>query len=65
MKRTIASVLLSLAILSLPGQACGTYRLRFIGTIASDSVTIKEVKLPTTRFLQGKENWDSDGAFFT
>jgi len=45
------------------GQACGKYRLKYIGEISADSIEVKSVKLPTTMFLQGLENWSSEMAF--
>ena len=46
------------------GQACGKYRLKYIGVIKTESKDIKRIKLPTPMLLQSVEKWNSELAFF-
>lgn len=45
------------------GQACGIYRLEYVGNIAQTNKEIVKVHLPTTLFLHGVEKEKSDQAF--
>ena len=63
MKKTIILILLSLSIQYSFGQACGKYRLKYIGEINVDSAEIISIELPTTMYLQGIEEKNSDYAF--
>jgi len=38
------------------GQACGIYRLRYVGYICSDSLKVHKIKIPTVHFLHGLED---------
>ncbi len=63
MKRIFILLILSLAIQSSFGQACGIYRINYVGNIKSESLKIEKIKLPTIEFLQGLENENSEKGF--
>ena len=45
------------------GQACGIYRINYIGEVKTEETDIKKIKLPTTRFLHNLEMENSELAF--
>jgi hypothetical protein len=45
------------------GQACGTYRIRYVGMIDLNDNTILEVKVPSIPLLHGYEKPNSSRAF--
>ena len=63
MKRIFILLILSLTIQSSFGQACGIYRINYVGNIKSESLKIEKVKLPTIEFLHGLENENSEKGF--
>ncbi|MGY3793750.1 hypothetical protein [Aquimarina sp. 433] len=56
MKRILLLTILSLTIQYSFGQACGIYRIKYVGTIKSESAKIEKIKLPTIEFLHGLED---------
>lgn len=63
MKRLLALILFYLAFQSAFGQACGIYRIEYVGNIAATSKKIVKVYLPTTMFLHGVEKEKSERAY--
>ena len=63
MKRIFIILILNLIVQSSFGQACGKYRLKYVGEISADSFDIKTVKLPTTMYLHGFEKLNSEMSF--
>ncbi len=53
MKRIVILLIFIFTIQSSFGQACGIYRIKYVGNIKSDSIKIKKIKLPTIKFLHG------------
>ena len=47
------------------GQACGKYRLKYIGHISPNDYQVIQIKLPTTRLLHGYVTEDDPSAFIT
>ncbi|MCD6068550.1 MAG: hypothetical protein K0S33_3376 [Bacteroidetes bacterium] len=63
MKRILALATLVLAIQLSFGQACGIYRIKYIGNIQTDSVENVKIKLPTPVYLHRLENESSELSF--
>lgn len=63
MRILLAILFFSFSLQMSFGQACGIYKLKYVGEITSDSLTLVEVKLPTTAFLHGLEEKNADNAF--
>ncbi len=56
-------LILSFTIQYSFGQACGTYRIKYVGKIKSESQKIEKVKLPTIEYLHGLEEENSEKGF--
>jgi hypothetical protein len=65
MKRLLILTVFYLASQTAYGQACGIYRIEYVGNILSAKKEIVEVLLPTTMFLHGIEKERSDRAFIS
>ena len=63
MKRIFILLILSLTIQFSYGQACGIYRIKYVGNIKSKSLKIEKIKLPTIQFLEGLGNENSEYGF--
>ncbi len=63
MKKIIILIFLSLTIPFSFGQACGIYRINYVGNIKSESLKIEKIKLPTIQFLHGLEDENSEKPF--
>lgn len=63
MKRIFILLILSLTIQYSFGQACGIYRIKYIGKINSESRKIEKIKLPTIEFLHGLEEENSENGY--
>jgi len=63
MKRLLILTLFYLASHFAYGQACGIYRIEYVGNIEPTSRQIVKVYLPTTMFLHGIEKEKSKRAF--
>jgi hypothetical protein len=63
MKRLLILTLFCLASQFTYGQACGIYRIEYVGNIAPTNRGIVKVYLPTTMFLHGVEKEKSERAF--
>ena len=63
MKRLLILTLFYLASQFACGQACGIYRIEYVGNIATTNREVVKVYLPTTMFLHGVEKEKSDRAF--
>jgi len=63
MKSIVTLIVLFLTVQSAIGQACGVYRIQYVGQV--NAINIKEIKLPTTQFLHKLERSDSELAFMT
>ncbi len=63
MKRIFILLILSLTIQYSFGQACGIYRIKYVGKINSESIKIEKIKLPTIEFLHGLEEENSEKGF--
>ena len=63
MNRIFILLILSLTIQSSFGQACGIYRIKYVGNIKSESLKIEKIKLPTIEFLHGLEERNSGKGF--
>ncbi|MEP0264287.1 hypothetical protein [Dokdonia sp.] len=59
MRKIVILIILSLTIQCSFGQACGIYRIKYVGKIQSNSFKIEKIKLPTIKFLHGLENENS------
>ena len=63
MKQLLLLTLFYLASHFAYGQACGIYRIEYVGNIQSTTKKIVKVYLPTTMFLEGAEKEQSRRAF--
>ena len=63
MKRIYILLILILTIQYSFGQACGIYRIKYIGNIKSESLKVEKIKLPTIEFLNGIENEQTEKSF--
>lgn len=63
MKRIFILLILSLSIQYCFGQSCGIYRIKYVGKIKSESLKIEKIKLPTTAFLEGIGEENSEFGF--
>jgi hypothetical protein len=63
MKQIVTLILFTLVAQLSHGQACGIYRLRYIGSVTSQEKQIVGVCLPTTMFLHGSEKRSSKVSF--
>ncbi len=63
MKKIFILLILSLAIQYSFGQACGIYRIKYVGSLKSKSLKIEKIKLPTIEFLHGLENEYTEKSF--
>jgi hypothetical protein len=63
MKRIFILLILNLSIQYSFGQACGIYRIKYVGKINSESIKIEKIKLPTIEFLHGLEEENSEKGF--
>jgi hypothetical protein len=63
MKRLLLLTLLYLVSHFAFGQACGIYRIEYVGNIAPTNREILKIYLPTTMFLHGLEKEKSERAF--
>ncbi len=63
MKKLFAFLIFTLLLHSAFGQACGIYRIRYIGFVTSEKGTISSIEFPTTQFLSGLEKISSESAF--
>jgi hypothetical protein len=63
MKRIFGTIILLFTLSHLAhGQACGMYKIQYIGKISSNK-QIKAVYLPTTSYLDGSIDFDDKDAF--
>lgn len=62
MKALLLALILTLSIQMSYGQACGVYRVKYVGSAVGQD-NIIGVSLPTIQFLHGLENEKSDAAF--
>lgn len=53
MKNIITILLLTFSIQIGLSQACGTYRINYVGKVINNTAEIQSIKLPTVRFLHG------------
>ncbi len=63
MKRMLILLILTLTFQNSFGQACGIYRIKYVGSIKTDSLKIEKIKLPTIEFLHGLEDENSEISF--
>jgi len=63
MKRIIALIILMLTIQYSFGQACGVYRIKYVGNIESKSLKVEKIKLPTIEYLHGLEGESSEKGY--
>ena len=45
------------------GQACGIYRIKYVGNIISESLKVEKIRLPTIQFLHRLEEENSEKGF--
>lgn len=55
--------ILGFTVQSAFGQACGIYKVKYVGKIDSELMAIEKIKLPTIEFLHGLEDFDSVKGF--
>ncbi len=56
MMKTVVMMVVTCSIAQYTlGQACGIYRLKYVGNVKSESLKIESIKLPDTRMLHGFE----------
>lgn len=65
MKNLILILLFIFSARTSFGQACGIYRINYVGQIVSNSNNIIKIKLPNTFYLHSKETEDSKLDFLT
>lgn len=65
MRRLLILMVLSLAFQYSFGQACGLYRIKYVGKVKSDSLQIENIKLPSIQFLHGLEDEKSELGSYT
>lgn len=53
-----------ISIQTVYSQACGIYRIKYVGQIKSNELEVTSIKLPTTMYLHGLEKRKSKRAFF-
>jgi hypothetical protein len=63
MKKLITFLTFILATHLFYGQACGIYRIKYVGHITSNSYRIDDIQLPTPAYLHGMEKDNSDLAY--
>ncbi|TND01808.1 MAG: hypothetical protein FD123_4184 [Bacteroidetes bacterium] len=63
MKKAFTFLLFTLTLHLSYGQACGMYRIKYVGNIKSDARDIVSIYLPTTLYLHGIENDRSKRSF--
>ncbi|PZR09691.1 MAG: hypothetical protein DI539_21795 [Flavobacterium psychrophilum] len=63
MKRFLLLILFYLAFQFSYGQACGIYRIEYVGSVTATGKEIVKVYLPTTMFLHRVEEEKSERAF--
>lgn len=63
MKKLFTFLIFTFLLQSAFGQACGIYRIRYIGPITSEKGTISSIEFPTTQFLSGLEKISSENTF--
>jgi hypothetical protein len=63
MKKILVLIILSLTIQFSFGQACGIYRIKYVGNIKSEALKIEKIKLPTIGFLHGLKQESSEEGF--
>lgn len=63
MKNLLTFFVFTLLFQTAFGQACGVYRIRYVGSFYSEKGTVTSVELPTTHYLSGVETsrgWSKD-----
>ncbi len=64
MKLILAIILVGINVQMSFGQACGVYKLKYIGEIhENNNLVLTKIKLPTTAFLHGLEKEESERSF--
>jgi hypothetical protein len=63
MKRLITLLTLSLFANLAFGQACGIYRIKYIGSVVSTEYRVVKIHLPTTMYLHGLQKKNTKFAF--
>lgn len=63
MKNIFTALVFILASHLANGQACGIYRIKYVGAFNSDNYTVIAVQLPTTMYLHGEEKERSKYSF--
>ena len=63
MKRLLILLIITFTVQTSFGQACGIYRLKYIGKINSETLNIEKIRLPTTEYLHGSKDKDSSRYF--
>ena len=63
MKRLLTLTLFYLATQFAYGQACGIYRIEYVGNITTTNKAVVNIYLPTTMFLHRLEKEKSEKAF--
>jgi hypothetical protein len=63
MKRILSMTLFYLASQFSYGQACGIYRIEYVGNIAATNKEFVKVSFPSIKFLHGVEKENSELAF--
>ena len=63
MKPIISLIILSFTAQFSMAQACGIYRIKYVGKISTESVKVEKVKLPTTYYLHLLKDKNSGNAF--
>ena len=61
MKKNIFPILIILfTVMNVHGQACGIYNVKIVGTLNSNKVEVKEIKIPKIRMLEYKRHSELD-----
>ncbi len=63
MKSIFILLIISFTIQYSYGQACGIYRIKYVGNIKPESLKVEKIKLPTIQFLEGLGNENSEYGF--
>lgn len=63
MRVVLMILFLVTGIQAASAQACGVYRLEYKATLTSDSLELKSIMVPTTAYLHGLEDFESNLAY--
>tara|TARA_R100000935_G_C2708216_1_gene113009 strand:- start:95 stop:550 length:456 start_codon:yes stop_codon:yes gene_type:complete len=63
LRNLILILILAFSAQKISAQACGIYRINYVGEFVTQTESIKKIKLPTIMYLHNLEKEDSELAF--